>query len=142
MVSDVGLNAVEIAVTTLLTDPSITALVPAADHWNSVPPPSADYPVITYQYMFSDRRSEGFDGKAESFVYLIKAITKGEHSIAEAGAIADAIDQVFEGGTLTATGWLNYSIRRELHLRFIEYSEERIPFAYAGARYRFWMERP
>ncbi len=72
MVADVGLNAIEIGILSALNVAAITNLVPVANHWNSVPPPNATYPTITFQYIFSDRRAEGFSEDAQSYVYRFR----------------------------------------------------------------------
>jgi len=143
LVSDVGLNAVEIAlVAKLAADGGVTALVPATNHYNSMVPPDGSFPAIIFQLVGHDRRAEAMDSDAESLLYNIKCITKGEASPNTVGATADAIDTLFEKGTLAPTGWSIYAIRRERRIRYVEYDDEKNPIWHDGAQYRLWTVKP
>ncbi len=142
MVSDVGLNSVEIAIVAALDVAGITALVPSTNHYNSMVPPDGTFPAVIFQLVGTDRQGESFSSKAERLTYLVKCITKGEYSPNTAGATADAIDAVLEGATLSPTGWTVYASRRVHRVRFVEFDDEKTPFWHAGGQYQLWTTKP
>ena len=140
--ADAGLNAIEKALFARLNEASVTTLVPATQHYNSVVRPGGVYPCITVAYMDS-RDDSGFASEAETLDYVVRGYTAGSYTLADVTDIAEAIDARLRGATLAPTGYTGgvYGIRRVRWLRGIEYDEARNPYPFAGAVYRLWTQR-
>ena len=141
MATDTDFNAIEKGIFAKLNVAGVTALVPAARHWNMLVPPSSTYPVVVVQFMDSDDAARGMGFDAESAAYLVKAIASGDPTVAAAGEVAAAIDTALHGATLTATGFTVYRCSRVRRVRYMEYDSQRVPYVHAGAVYRIWMHR-
>jgi len=151
-VADAGLNAVEKAIFARINHASVTALVPAARHYNSIIIPQTAYPCVTVAYLHSNPDSiDSFDGDAETLDYIIKAYASNQLTMETVTDIAEAIDNRLVGATLTATGYSGgvFGIRRVRWVRGIDTDYREVeyqpkipgPFPYAGAVYRFWTQR-
>jgi hypothetical protein len=151
-VADAGINAVEKAIFARLDHASITALVPAARHYTSIIRPQTVYPCVVVSYLHSNPDGiDSFGGDAETLDYIIRAYEANQLSVETVGDIAEAIDARLVGATLSATGYSGgvFGIRRVRWVRGIETDHREVeyqpkmpgPFPYAGAVYRFWVQR-
>lgn len=156
--ADAGLNAVEKAIFARINHASVTNLVPAARHYNSIIIPQTVYPCVTLSYLHSNPDGiDSFDGDAETLDYIIRAYDSnrtdgpGGLTMELVTDIAEAIDARLVGATLSATGYSGgvFGIRRVRWVRGIDTDYREVeyqpkipgPFPFAGAVYRFWVQR-
>jgi hypothetical protein len=150
--ADAGLNAVEKAIFSRINHASVTALVPADRHMNSIIRPTSSYPCITVAYLHSNPDSiDSFSGDAETLDYIVRAYDANSLTMELVTDVAEAIDARLVGATLTATGYSGgvFGIRRVRWVRGIETDHREVeylpkmpgPFPFAGAVYRFWTQR-
>tara|TARA_R110000824_G_scaffold68237_7_gene176638 strand:+ start:1526 stop:1951 length:426 start_codon:yes stop_codon:yes gene_type:complete len=133
---DEQLNAVEKGIFAALNTGAITGTVAAAQHYNVVAPPDATFPLIVVQLLDSGREGDSFSQRSQFGEYAIKCITKGEHSVAAAGTMQNAIDTVMEGASLTVTGLTAFASRWQRWVSFMEYSQDRQAYVHRGGVYR------
>ncbi len=139
MVEDANLNAIETGIFAALNVAGVTGDVPAAQHYNMLAPPDASYPVIIVQTLPGDREGEGMGFDAQTLPVLVKCITKGEHSVATAGKVQNAIHTALAGVALTITGFTSYAFRRVSWFSFMEYEDQRQPIVHRGGIYKLYL---
>lgn len=141
-----GIDAVEAGIFSKINVSGVTTLVPAARHCAGIVPREMAYPVIVVQLMDSNDEGSAFADDAESYLYLVKAITRGEYSFAAVGEIAEQIDIALNRASFSVTGFDSgvYGILRERRIRYPEQGdagEATRPYMHAGALYRLWSHR-
>lgn len=141
--ADAGLNAVEKALVTRLTNYSgMSALVGTRIFAYLMPPNLDTYPAIVFSLADSAPEGRAFSGDAESYDFTVKAVDKGNDSMARAGDVAEVIDAALHNATLSPTGYTAiYAIKRQRWIRYPEPGPDRVTFWHAGAVYRMWAQR-
>lgn len=142
--ADSGINAIEKALRSALNTAGLIALVPQARHWNMLVPPASTFPALVFSMQDNDATGRAFGQDAMAFDYLVKGITKGGTSGADAvetaGDIAQQIDLALHNTTMTPTGYTKaYKVQRQRWVRYTEYDEGRVPYVHCGAVYRVWV---
>jgi hypothetical protein len=100
--------------------------------YNGLAPQGTVTPYVVYN------QQSGLDDnltptRSLDFVYQVKGISSA--GMAAAGSIAAEIDTLLHNSILTVSGWTDYQIQRERHVRYEEAeSGERV--AHAGSTYR------
>ena len=112
---------------------ALTALLGGTLIYNGLAPQGRALPFVLFnqQSGVSDNLTPT---RSEDFLYQVKGLSAS--GMAAAGSIASAIDTLLHNTTLTVSGgWVNYSIRRERHIRYEE-TETGERICHAGAVYR------
>jgi len=118
--------------TKLVAGTALVALLGGTKIYNGLAPQGVSLPYLLFSQQ-SGVADNATPTRSEDFLYQVKGLSAS--GMAAAGSIASAIDTLLHNTTLTVSGWVNYSIRRERHVRFEETeSGERI--SHAGAVYR------
>jgi len=127
------LNEVEVGLYgKLAAGTALTALLGGTLIYNGLAPQGRSLPYVLFSQQ-SGVSDNATPTRSEDFLYQVKGLSAS--GMAAAGSIASAIDTLLHNTTLTVSGWTNYSIRRERHVRYEETeSGERV--SHAGAVYR------
>ena len=132
------MNAVETALySTLSAGTALISLLGGTAIYNGMIPRDADLPCVVFSHA-SGIEENLTPTRSSRMIYLVKGVAD---TMYEAGQIADAVDTLLHGTTITPTGYSNFWTAREMHVRYVETDPGGQIVAHSGGEYAIRIEK-